>query len=71
MSITRQTGRNVRDGSIARVDLNTDQSGEAVIVKAVAGPGIILHSTGADSGTGDVTIGTDVQLRDTLLWTTL
>lgn len=44
------------DGGITRVDLNTATSGSAVITKLIKGTGIDFTSTGADSGTGDVTI---------------
>lgn len=46
----------VRDQSVARDDLDTQTSGQAVISKVLAGTGISLSWTGADPGTGDVTI---------------
>lgn len=56
MAVTRKTGRDIRDDSIGRQDLNETIKGMAVIKKLVAGPGVFLDSTGVDEGTGDVTI---------------
>jgi len=56
MTTTGITGRQVRDGSIYREDINTDTSGKATITKVLAGSNITLQSSGADPGTGDVTI---------------
>src|ERR1700746_361987 len=39
-----------------RQDLDTSTAGQAVVTKIVQGSGITLSSTGADSGTGDVTV---------------
>lgn len=44
------------DGSILRTDLNTTTAGSALITKVIAGTGVTFSSTGADAGTGDVTI---------------
>lgn len=57
MARTQVRTQQVEDGGIQRADLNTVTPGSAVIAKAVAGSGISLASTGADTGTGDVTIG--------------
>ena len=46
----------IKQGSVSRADLNTTTVGSAVIAKVVQGTGITITSTGADSGTGDVTI---------------
>lgn len=46
----------VPSGSITRAMLNTATSGSAVATKIIAGTGISLSSTGADAGTGDVTV---------------
>lgn len=46
----------VRDGEIRRANLNTADSGDAVVTRLVAGSGISLSETGVDTGTGDVTI---------------
>jgi hypothetical protein len=51
-------GTQVLDGSIQRADLDVSTIGQAVIAKIVQGAGITLSSTGADSGTGDVTVST-------------
>ena len=56
MGVTRVTGKNIKDASVQRSDLDISTTGEAVIRKAVAGTGVSLSSTGADAGTGDVTI---------------
>lgn len=46
----------ITDGNVTRDDLNTTDSGKAVVRKIVQGDGISITSTGADSGTGDVEI---------------
>lgn len=57
MPVTKiRGGPQLDDGSIVRSDLNVTDSGNAVIRKIIAGSGISLSSTGADSGTGDVTV---------------
>jgi hypothetical protein len=56
MAITAIRGKQVLDGSIQRADLDTSTTGQAVVAKLVQGSNITLSSTGADSGTGDVTI---------------
>jgi hypothetical protein len=67
MSITTIRGQQVLNGTIARADLNTSTVGQAVVAKLVQGSNITLSSTGADAGTGDVTIsGT----TDPGTWTT-
>lgn len=57
MPATTVRGAQVRDASIQRVDVDTSTAGQSLIAKAVQGSGIQLSSTGADAGTGDVTIG--------------
>jgi len=47
-------------GSVIRYALNTTTPNQAVIRKIIAGNGISISSTGADPGTGDVTISIDV-----------
>ena len=47
-------------GSITRALLNTVTAGSAVITKLIAGANIGLSSTGADAGTGDVTVSAGV-----------
>lgn len=56
MPTTQLSGNQIKDGDIKRADLNTSQAGSAVITKIIAGSGISIVSTGADAGTGDVTI---------------
>ena len=56
MARTLLTGIAVLDGAITRADLNTTVAGSAVIRKIIAGTNVSLVSTGADAGTGDVTI---------------
>lgn len=58
MPRTQITGQNVGDGTILRSDLNTNIPGSAVTTKILTGSSsrISLSSTGADSGTGDVTV---------------
>jgi len=56
MPRTQVNGTQVSDGSIGRADLNTTTAGSAVITKLIAGTGVTMTFTGADSGTGDVTI---------------
>ena len=46
----------IQEGSVSRSDLNTTTVGQAVTAKIIQGTGITITSTGADSGTGDVTI---------------
>lgn len=43
-------------GSITRALLNTGTAGSAVITRVIAGTNVTLSSTGADPGTGDVTV---------------
>lgn len=52
----------IRDGGVHRVDLNTDETGNAVILRILAGDDIDISSTGIDSGTGDVTVNTGIQV---------
>src|SRR5215472_2597936 len=53
-------GPQVLDGTIQRADLDTSTVGQAIVAKLVQGAGITLSSTGADSGTGDVTVAASV-----------
>ena len=46
----------IKDATVGRSDVNTATAGEAVVAKIVAGTGISISSTGADTGTGDVTV---------------
>jgi hypothetical protein len=56
MATTVVRGGQIKDATIQRVDLDTSTAGQAVVAKIVQGTGITISSTGADSGTGDVTI---------------
>ena len=57
MAKTRIGSTQILDGGIKREDLNTTQAGQAVVAKILQGSGgVSLSSSGADSGTGDVTI---------------
>jgi hypothetical protein len=56
MPVTQIRGGQVGDGTIGRADLDIATVGNAVIRKIVQGSGITISSTGADAGTGDVTI---------------
>jgi hypothetical protein len=56
MAITSIRGKQIVDGSVQRADLDTTTVGQAVAAKLVQGTNIALSSTGADAGTGDVTI---------------
>jgi len=67
MAITQVRGTQVLDGSVQRTDLDVTTAGQAVIRKIVQGAGITISSTGADSGTGDVT----VTATDPGTWTAL
>jgi len=46
----------ISDETIVRADLNVSSSGSAVIRKIIQGTGVSISSTGADPGTGDVTV---------------
>lgn len=57
MARTLLTSENLQDGgAVGRADLITTVSGQAVIAKGIAGTGISFSSSGADAGTGDVTV---------------
>ena len=69
MAQTQVKGTDVGDGSVCRVDLNINSSGQAVITKIVeaANTGIKINaSSGADAGTGDVSLKIDKAYLDTL-----
>jgi len=46
----------IKDAEVKRSDINITQTGEAMIRRLIAGTNISISSTGADSGTGDVTV---------------
>ena len=58
MPTTNIRGRQILDGDVSRIDLNTGTTTSAVIRKLLptSDASITLTSTGADAGTGDVTL---------------
>ncbi len=56
MATTQVRSEQIGDTQIKRADLNTATSGSAVVTKIIGGTNVTLGSTGADAGTGDVTI---------------
>jgi hypothetical protein len=60
MARTQPTGKQIADGSIQRDDVDITTAGQALVRKLVQGGGVLLSSTGADAGTGDVTVTGDV-----------
>lgn len=56
MPKTEVRSAQIKDATVGRSDINSTTAGEAVVKKIVSGTGISLSSTGADTGTGDVTI---------------
>lgn len=62
MANTNIRSRQIKDGDVLRADVNTSTSGSALITKVIAGTGISLSSTGADAGTGDVTVTVNASL---------
>lgn len=57
MARTQITGSLIENASVGRSDMNTTTSGEAVITKVLVNSPITISSTGANSGTGDITLG--------------
>lgn len=69
MGATQVTGKQVLDGTIGRPDLNVTTAGQAVIARVleVANTGIKINaSSGANTGTGDVSLKVDTTYLDTL-----
>lgn len=58
MPRTQVFGDQVDDGTIQRVDLDFETTGQAVVRRIIAGVGISITEDGVDTGTGDVTINT-------------
>src|SRR4030067_3637037 len=56
MTYTEVDRDQIKNQEVTRDDLNVSESTKAVITKVIAGTGISLSETGADVGTGDVTI---------------
>jgi hypothetical protein len=50
------TGEQIKDNTIQRKDIDVTTVGQSVITKIIQGSGVTIQSTGADAGTGDVTI---------------
>ena len=56
MAGVQLSGKQVKDGSIQRVDIDVVTTGSALITKVVGSARVTLSSTGVDAGTGDVTL---------------
>jgi hypothetical protein len=56
MAQTNIRGSQILNATVQRQDLDTSTVGQALVTKIVQGSNVNLSSTGADSGTGDVTI---------------
>jgi hypothetical protein len=54
---TQTRGRQIKDDDVGREDINVTTSGRALVTKVLAGTNIGISYTGADVGTGDVTVG--------------
>jgi len=57
MARTQIGGSLIENSSVGRSDINISTSGEALITKLIVSSPLTISSTGANSGTGDVTIG--------------
>lgn len=68
MARTNIRGTQIRDNTVQRADIDITTVGQSLITKVIAGTGVTIASTGADSGTGDVTINTS--LSTTVNWQT-
>jgi len=56
MPQTQVRGSQILNNTVQRQDLDTSTVGQAVVTKLVQGSNVTFSSTGADAGTGDVTI---------------
>lgn len=56
MARTQISGTLIEDFTIGRPDINTTVTGQALITKLLVGGGLTATRTGADIGTGDVTV---------------
>jgi hypothetical protein len=54
---TQTRGRQIKDDDVGREDINVTTIGRALATKVIAGTNIGISYTGADVGTGDVTVG--------------
>lgn len=75
MAKTQLRGTQVLDRSIQLDDIDTTTPGQCLVTKIVAGAGISLQCSGADTGTGEVTVTSDAsadyeyrQKMECLLW---
>lgn len=66
MGRTQIGGRQVLDKSIQYVDIDTETPGQSLITRVAAGAGIDISSTGADEGTGVVTINSKTYIHSQL-----
>jgi hypothetical protein len=57
MARTQINGSLIENFSVGRSDINTSTSGEALITKLLVNTPLTITSTGANPGTGDVTLG--------------
>ncbi len=65
MSRQQVRSGDIENEGVRREDLNVSTPGQAVVRKLIQGSGIVLSATGADAGTGDVTVSlsADVELN--------
>lgn len=56
MGRTELKSRQIKDGTIQREDMDVTTPGKSVIARILPGANVTISSTGADTGTGDVTI---------------
>lgn len=69
MAKTEIRSEQIKNATLSREDINTTISGRALITKVIAGEGVDISSTGADSGTGDVTINAKSTLLNEVIHT--
>jgi hypothetical protein len=60
MSKTQIDSKQILDRTIRREDIDVETPGQSLITKVIAGRNVSISSTGADKGTGDVTINVDL-----------
>jgi len=65
MAATTVRGAQIRDATVQRVDVDVATVGQSLVRKLVQGNHMTLTSTGADAGTGDVTVDWDEQGTNT------
>lgn len=64
MARTTPGGKQIKDHSIQRTDLDVTTPGESIITKVTPGVGITITSTGIDTGTGEVSLAIASYLHD-------